>query len=75
MSKQTREEYVTWCKKRALEYCDIGKPLDAIKSMLSDMNKRDDTRSPAVEQMTMGLLMIGQLRTVAEARKHIEDFR
>jgi hypothetical protein len=71
---KTREEHLEWCKKRALEYCDQGDPLNAITSMLSDIAKHPETKSDALTQMTMGLLMIGQLQTVEEARRHINGF-
>lgn len=71
---RTREEHLAWCKQQALDYCDRGQPLEAITSMLSDISKHPETDSPALTQMTMGLLMIGALRTTAEARKHIEGF-
>lgn len=70
----TREEHLAWCKKRALEYCDKGQPMEAITSMLSDLSKHPETHSPALEQLTMGLLMIGSLRTASEARHHINGF-
>lgn len=72
---KTREEHLAWCKQRALEYCNRGDPVNAITSMLSDIRKHPETDSPALTQMTMGLLMIGELRTVEQARRHIEGFR
>jgi len=46
----------------------------AVTSMLSDIRKHPETDSPALQQLGAGLLMIGKLRTVAEARKFIEGF-
>ena len=71
---RTREEHMAWCKQRALEYCDLGQPVEAITSMLSDIRKHPETESDAVTSMTMGLLLLGKLRTVEEARKHINGF-
>jgi hypothetical protein len=48
MSELTRDEYVQWCKDRALEYFNRGDLDDAVASMMSDMRKRDDTQYPEV---------------------------
>ncbi len=39
-----RTEHIEWCKKRALEYVDNNDLPNAIASMLSDLNKSDETR-------------------------------
>ena len=71
----TREEHLAWCKQRALEYVDRGQPLEGITSMMSDMRKHPECKSDALDSLTMGLLMIGQLRTQEQARKHINGSR
>jgi hypothetical protein len=71
----TRDEHLALCKQRALAYCDRGDALNAITSMLSDMEKHPETISPALTQMTLRLMIIGALGTVDAMRKHIEGFR
>jgi hypothetical protein len=44
MLNRTREEHLAWCKERALEYLDHGDVVNAISSMLSDLNKHDETK-------------------------------
>lgn len=71
---KTREEHLAWCKQRALEYIDRGQINEGLTSMMSDMSKHPETISPALDQLTVGLMMIGQLRTPEEARKHINGY-
>lgn len=71
---KTRAEHLAWCKQRALEYIDRGQVNEGLTSMMSDMSKHPETASPALDQLTVGLMMIGELRTQAQARKHIEGF-
>jgi len=40
----TREEHLNWCKKRAMEYVEIGDTQQAVASMLSDLGKHPDTK-------------------------------
>lgn len=70
----TREEHLAWCKQRALEYIDRGQINEGLTSMMSDMNKHDETRAPALDQLTVGLMMIGALSTREAARKHINGY-
>ena len=39
-----RAEHVSWCKKRAHEYLRENDLSNAVASMISDMNKREDCR-------------------------------
>lgn len=41
---ETREQYVQWCKDRAMDCVRRGDLLDGVTSMMSDMDKRDDTK-------------------------------
>jgi hypothetical protein len=64
----TRAEHLAWCKTRALEYLDEGDVVNAITSMMSDMDKHPDTalgRSP--------LFWLG-LTYATGARRWIEGF-
>lgn len=74
MTERTRAEHLAWCKSRALEYIDKGQINEGLTSMMSDMAKHPETKAPALDQMTVGLMMIGALSTRAEARRHIEGY-
>jgi hypothetical protein len=69
----TREEHVEWCKARAMEYYNQGDMQNAVTSMASDMNKREDTRVAHV------LIMLGMLHLTnhddREIKRWIEGFR
>jgi hypothetical protein len=71
---KTREEHLAWCKQRALEYIDRGQITEGLISMMRDMGKHPETASPALDQMTAGLMVIGALSTLEEARKHINGY-
>ena len=70
----TREEHMNWCKTRALEYVEKGDLTNGITSMLSDLGKHDETREHGAIQLTMMLLMSGNLDTAEKMKKHIEGF-
>jgi len=70
----TRQEHLDWCKKRALEYCDMGDLNQAFASMGSDLGKHLDTANHPGIQLGMGLLMAGHLETPEKMRKFIEGF-
>lgn len=40
-----RATHIAWCKQRALIYCDTGNHLDAFASLLSDLDKHEETRT------------------------------
>ena len=58
----TRAEHLAWCKKRAHEYADQGDFQNAVTSMLSDMDKHDETRmqGPMAATLMMAALMGNQ---------------
>ena len=39
----TRQEHLQWCKDRAMEYVKEGDLLQAVTSMMSDLNKHPET--------------------------------
>lgn len=43
----TREEHLAWCKRRAYEYLDQGDVQNAITSMMSDLQKHEETKTIA----------------------------
>lgn len=70
----TREEHLSWCKKRALEYVDSGDLANAYASMASDLNKHPETERHSAITIGMALLMNGHLDTAEKMRKFIEGF-
>ena len=40
----TRDEHVAWCKQQAREYLRRGDLVNAVASMSSDMDKREDCK-------------------------------
>lgn len=54
---RTREEHLTECKRRAMEYVEHGQLLDAVTSMMSDLDKHPETKVASGSVLTMlGLL-------------------
>jgi hypothetical protein len=70
----TRTEHLAWCKKRALEYCDAGDPMQALTSMFSDLGKHEETKGHIAINLGMQMMMGGMLSSVSEARRFIEGF-
>jgi hypothetical protein len=71
----TRDEHLAWCKKRALEYVDIGELDNAVASMGSDLNKHEGTNNPANHSLVMLGLMYVMDKDAAAVRRWIEGFR
>lgn len=69
----TRDEYLTWCKQRALEYLPHD-PAGAVASMLSDLNKRDETRKVVEGPIGMMGIMAAAGGNAGEVRSFIEGF-
>lgn len=72
--KMTREEHLAWCKKRALEYVDMGQVQSAFASMASDLNTHPETEGHFGIQLGMLMLMGGHLNTPEKMRNFIEGF-
>lgn len=53
---RTRDEHLEWCKKNALEYLDAGNIQDAICSMISDLNKHEETKSQNEYLLALGII-------------------
>lgn len=70
----TRAEHLEWCKKRALEYVEIGQFDNAFSSMSSNLRKHPETEKHAGIVLGLALLMGGKLSTAEETRKFIEGF-
>ena len=69
-----RTEHLEWCKKRAMEYLDQGDVSQGIASMLSDINKHEETQlgdgSPLA---SLGMIYVMN-NDVPGARHFIEGF-
>ena len=70
----TREEHLSWCKMRALQYVDAGDMKNAFVSMGSDLNKHEGTRDHGGMQLGIMMLMAGQLERPEDMRRFIEGF-
>lgn len=69
-----RAEHLAWCKKRALEYCDMGDANQAYASMASDLGKHPETQGHDAIQLGMLMLMAGRLSTPEKMREFINGF-
>lgn len=70
----SRDEHLEDCKRRALEYLDAGDVQNAIASMLSDLNKHEDTKNYNKFLGSLGLT-IAASGDIQQARRFIEGFR
>ena len=52
-----RVEHLQWCKDRAMEYVKTGDLVQAVTSMMSDLNKHPETASPGGSALAMIGLM------------------
>lgn len=66
-----RLEHLQWCKNRALEYCDSGDLDQAWASIISDLNKHNETRGHVAIQLGSMLMSSGKLDSQSEMRKFI----
>jgi hypothetical protein len=72
----TGDEHLEWCKKRALEYLDVGDPAQAFTSMLSDLRKHPETENHAGVLIGVGFMMLpGWIQDPVEVRRWIVGFR
>jgi hypothetical protein len=68
----TRAEHLAWCKARAHQYLAIGDIMNAVQSMMSDLQKHDEIRIDA-ELLALGLsIMLSNNKNLALA--YIEGF-
>lgn len=70
----TREEYLKWCKDRALEYVDRGELVNALASMGSDLDKHEGTKDHVAIRLGTQLFLAGHLNTPAKMRSFILGF-
>lgn len=70
----TRAEYLAWCKQRVHEYLERGDIKNGVTSMLSDMQKHEETALPnnsPLAMLGMMAIMSGDLR---EAQRFVDGF-
>lgn len=71
---ETRSAHLDWCKKRALEYVDMGDNSQAFASMGSDLSKHPETEGHSAIQLGAMMLLAGHLSTATEMRRFINGF-
>jgi len=69
-----RQEHLEWCKKRALEYVDMGDISQAHASMVSDLKKHPETEHHPAIKMGAMTMFSSQLDTPEKMRKFINGF-
>lgn len=69
----TRAEHLAWCKSRAHEYLAKGDCVNAVASMLSDLNKHDETRisNPLLSMLGM---QVAAASDTQETKRFIDGF-
>lgn len=70
----TRDEHLAWAKQRAYELLDQGEWVEAMTSMMSDMEKHDETRGHPGGMIGTSLMVIGSIHDVATARHFIDGY-
>lgn len=70
----TRDEHLAWCKKRAHEYLDRGSVSNAIISMMSDMQKHEETKFSSGGPLSALGLIAAMSNSYDEARRYIDGF-
>jgi hypothetical protein len=72
----TRDEHLEWCKRRALEYLDVGDTRQGFTSMLSDLHKHPELEKHVGCEMGVGFMMLpGWIDNPVEVRRWIVGFR
>lgn len=69
-----RGEHLAWCKKRALEFVDNDDLQQAYASMVSDLQKHDETVNHIGIELGMMQMLSGMLDDKYHMRKFIEGF-
>lgn len=68
---EARDKHVKWCKTRAMELVSRGDLLGGVTSMMSDMDKRDDTKlGPALTPLGL----IAAISATKGDREFVERF-
>lgn len=68
-----RDEYLAWCKDRAMVYWRAGDMVSAVTSLMSDLKEREDLRpSQAMNMLALETLVADDVWLV---RDFIQGFR
>lgn len=73
----TREEHMQWCKDRAMEYVRTGDLVNAVASMMSDLEKHPETKSTGGALAMLGLMAATQAQQGDRdcVERYIQGFR
>jgi hypothetical protein len=74
MTTRTHDEHLAWCKQQANEYLARGAVIEAIASMLGDLNKHPELKGISEKMAPLGLLIAAN-RDEQAAMRFIEGFR
>jgi hypothetical protein len=72
MGKMKRDEYLKWCKSRALEYVNTGNGMSAMTSMISDLGKNPEF-APSAELGSL-LMFATDPKDLEAVRRFVEGF-
>lgn len=71
---RTREEHIEQCKAAAREYLKRGQLVDAVTSMMSDLQKHPETAFPPEHALSQLGLMAAMSHDRREVERYIEGF-
>ena len=73
---RTREDHLQFCKDRAMEYVNSGNLLEAVTSMMSDLEKHLETKSAGTALGALGIMaaMDAQRGDRANVIRYIQGF-
>lgn len=69
-----RQEHLDWCKTRAIDLANSGNINEALASMVSDLNKHEETREHPATELGIKLAITGNLKTKEEMINFINGF-
>ena len=70
----TREEHLQWCKDRAMQYVNDGDLVNAVTSMMSDINKHEETADKGLSMLGIMAAMEATKGNLREVIRYIEGF-
>ncbi len=70
----TREEHLAWCKRRAYEYLNNGDVQNAITSMMSDLQKHEETKTQVGGVLDMLGFFAATAKDKQAAKRYIDGF-
>ena len=72
----TRQQHLQWCKDRAMQYVARGHLVDAVTSMMSDLDKHPETTSTGKALAMLGMMAAQQAQAGDRSAvvRYIEGF-